>query len=411
MRPGRLVLISGKDVLEGVGGHATYVRAHALAASRAGLEPHLFSVSPRAGIVRTEFGVVHRVAGPLGIEPPVALQVPLFARAVASFLASRPGPHLIHGFGVWAAAGAAASRLLARRGIRAVPVASAYGTRAYEVGAMQGALRAHHGLAHRLRYRAWLRWIRSVDDPIEGWGYSRSRLVLVNYNSVRKILTDSYGSDLRIRRLPYAILEAETEPDPPVPGPIARLGAPDAPLVLAVSRHDPRKGLDVLLLALAELAAAGVEFRACIVGPGRLLTAHRRLAAELGLSELVAIPGRVEDVGPYYRHASCFVLPSLAEASGSVSVLESLRAGTAVIASACDGLPEDLVHGEEALLVAPGDVQMLTASLSMVLRDPRQRARLAAGARRAHEEKFSVDGFVAALAGAYDELARTASAT
>jgi glycosyltransferase involved in cell wall biosynthesis len=179
--------------------------------------------------------------------------------------------------------------------------------------------------------------------------------------------------------------------------------------VLAVSRHDPRKGIDVLLLALAELAASGVEFRACLVGPGRLLDAHRRLAAELGLDEQVVITGRAEDVRPYYDCADIFVLPSVAEASGSVSVLEALRAGTAVVASACDGIPEDLTQEYDALLVAPGDVQALSRALTLVLTDPARRARLAQRGHATYERKFSAAGFEAALGSVYAEL--TASAT
>jgi glycosyltransferase involved in cell wall biosynthesis len=251
-------------------------------------------------------------------------------------------------------------------------------------------------------------------------------LVLVNYESVRNILVDAYGSALQIRRVPYAspdaFGEAEAPPKPSVPGPIARLSSGEAPLILAVSRHDPRKGLDVLLLALADLAAAGVAFRACLVGPGRLLAAHRRLAAELGLGDKVAITGAVEEVLPYFSCADIFVLPSIAEASGSVSILEALRAGTAVIASACDGIPEDLVDGVEALLVAPGDQRALTNALRALLTDPGRRAELAVRARQAHEQKFSAGRFVAALDDLYTELglppttpdprlARTASAT
>jgi glycosyltransferase involved in cell wall biosynthesis len=171
-----------------------------------------------------------------------------------------------------------------------------------------------------------------------------------------------------------------------------------------VSRHDPRKGLDVLLHALADVAAHGVPFRACVVGPGRLLEPHRRLAARLGLADRVAIPGRVEDVRPYFASADVFVLPSLAEASGSVSVLEALRAGSAVIASACDGIPEDLADGSEALLVAPGDAQVLAVALRRLLTDAALRARLAAGGRKAHDERFSATRFVDGLGAVYGEL-------
>lgn len=389
-------------MLEGVGGHETYVRAHALAAARLGLDAHVFCVGSRPRTTRTDFGVVHHVPAPL----PVALHGPLVARAVVRFVGRRPGPIGIHSFAVWASAGVLASRALARRGVTAIPVASAYGTRAYEVGAMQDGLHRHHGLAHRVRYRAWLRWIRAVDDRVEGWGYAESRVVLVNYASVERILQRAYGLGAAVRRVPYASVDAFTDARSPSPG-VARLVepvVPGAPIVLAVSRHDPRKGLDVLLRALADVAAQGVPFRAFLVGPGRLLEPHRRLATDLGLANRVAIPGRVEDVRPYFAFADVFVLPSLAEASGSVSILEALRAGTPVIASACDGIPEDLADGSDALLVAPGDPQALAVALRRLLTDPPLRARLAAGGRQAHDEHFSATRLVDSLRAVYGEL-------
>ncbi|MEA2220001.1 MAG: hypothetical protein QOJ35_2627 [Solirubrobacteraceae bacterium] len=393
-----LVLVSGKDVLSGVGGHETYVRAHALAAARLGLAAHVFCAGSRARTTTTDFGVVHEVPAPL----PVALHGPVLAAAIVRCVGRRAGPIGIHGFAAWAAAGVLASRALARRGVAAIPVASAYGTRAYEVAAMQDGLGAHLDRAQRVRYRAWLAWIRAVDDRVEGWGYRGSRAVLVNYASVERILRSAYALGAAVRRVPYASVDAFARSPPPQ---AARLDdVPGPPLVLAVSRHDPRKGLDVLLRALADVASHGVAFRACLVGPGRLLDAHRRLAARLGLAARVAIPGRVEDVRRHFAAADVFVLPSLAEASGSVSVLEALRAGVAVIASACDGIPEDLTDGADALLVAPGDARALAVALRRLLTDAALRARLAAGARRAHDERFSATRFVDGLGAVYGEL-------
>ncbi len=89
----------------------------------------------------------------------------------------------------------------------------------------------------------------------------------------------------------------------------------------------------MLLRALASLKAAGVGFRACLVGPGPLLTAHRRLSARLGLDDRVAIPGHVDHARPYLRLADVFVLPSFEQGSGSVALLEALQMGTAVVTS------------------------------------------------------------------------------
>jgi glycosyltransferase involved in cell wall biosynthesis len=416
-----LALISGKDPLASIGGHESYVRAHATVAREAGFEPHIFCIGDRPAVVDADFGIVHRVSAPGPVTPPVWLQGPLLARAVVKLLAPLPGPHLIHGFAVWSAAAVSAATALARRGVAAIPVASAYATRTYEVGAMQAGLHAHHGVGQRLRYRAWWSWIRAVDHRIEARGYVRAEAVFVNYESVRALLLDTYGTELRIRRLPYAAASAFSENGgSPVPPTLAELTCPKAPLILAASRHDPRKGLDVLLGALARLAGDGVEFRACLVGPGRLLAAHRRLARRLGLQGRVVIQGAVADVRPYHEHADIFVLPSLAEGSGSVSVLEALQARTAVVASDCDGIPEDLVHDQDALLVAPGDERALATALGGLLTDPAARARLAAAGRHTYERRFSAAAFSAALIEAYEGLgvraekpllARTASAT
>jgi glycosyltransferase involved in cell wall biosynthesis len=403
-----LVFVSGKDPLNDVGGHKTYVRAHALAAARIGFEPHIFCVGARSRVQETDFGTLHTVAGPLGFRRPVALHGPVLSRAVVGFLAHQPGPHLIHGFAIWSQASAAASRELASRGVTAIPVASAYDTRTSDAAAKRAALASQHTLAHRLHYRILHRWAQLVEARIEGTGYRASRVVLVNYQSVRKMLVDAYGDGLEIRTLPYAsssaFREREEGLDPPLPEPLAGLRPLSAPLVVAVSRHDPRKGIDVLLRALALVAATGADFRACLVGPGHLLGANRRLAADLGLTGRVTLPGRVPDVWPYLRNADVFVLPSSAEASGSVSVLEALQSPTAVIASACDGIPEDLVDGVDALLVPPGDPQALASALLSLLIDPQRRAQLAAGARYAFEQKFSAPRFVEALANVYAEL-------
>ena len=392
MRRSLVVLISGRDP-SGAGGHESYVLAHALAAARIGFEPHIFFGSTAAGIERTEVGVVHRVRVPPRRAPPVLLQIPLptymplLARGVANFLGPLAGRHLIHSFGVYGAAGAGASRALERRAVEAVSIASAYGTRAYEIGALDDGLRTHHGLGNRVQYRVWRRWVTSVDDAVEGWGYTRSSLVLVNYESVRNILVNAYGPKLRIRTVPYAAPDAFTEPAQAAaePAPIVDLGLPAAPLVVSVSRHVPRKGVDLLLLALARVAAGGARFRACLVGPGKLLTRHRRLASTLGLDRQLAIPGLVPDVAPYLSAADIFVLPSAAESSGSVSVLEAMRAGKPVIATACDGLPEDLIDGDNGLLVAPGDVGALAEALRRLLADAELRSRLGAAARLTYE--------------------------
>ncbi len=233
------------------------------------------------------------------------------------------------------------ARRLRRRGVEAVTVVSAYDLKTEQSAGELRGLRDVHGL------RAWLStgvehvWARRAIPRYERQVYPRPRLVLVNYDSVRSLLVDAFGPSVPVRKLPCTAESAfvhepvagETR-RPPVPDGLTALGDSDAPLVVSVSRHDPRKGLDLLLEGLANIRAQGVGFRACLVGPGHLLEAHRTLARRLGLEGSVAIPGQVPDPFSHLQHADVFVLPSLGEGgSGSLSLLEALHAGVAIVAS------------------------------------------------------------------------------
>jgi len=100
-------------------------------------------------------------------------------------------------------------------------------------------------------------------------------------------------------------------------------------------------------------------------------------------------------------------LPSLAESSGSLSLLEALQAGAAIIASDVDGIPEDVKHGESALLVKSGSVPELTEALTNLLCNPDLRMRLANQGRELFATRFSADVFARALRATYADLGFT----
>jgi glycosyltransferase involved in cell wall biosynthesis len=415
-----LVLITGKHPIRRQGGLETYVRAHALAGLRAGYDVHVFCLAWRSRERLTDFGVLHEVATP---ARPVSsymavVHAPFMARAIVSHVlrSELAGPPIVHGLGPWSLAGVASCRTLARAGIDAVPVASAYTTLVHEHRGLLSGLRRDHGLFNAVRYWTRNALVHLFADRAEGLAYRRSRIVLVNYESVRRLVAERFGSRVRIRRVPYASDLAFRTPMPvgPPPEEITRLEPASAPLVLSVSRHDPRKGVDVLLRALADLAGAGVPFRACLVGRGQIIAANRALLARLGLEAQVAITGQVADVAPYYQQADVFVLPSLEEGGGSLSLLEALQHGLAIVTSGCDGIPEDLrfgadgasvaADGQAALLVDPVSESALGEALSRVLSEPELRSRLGARAQAIYEQRFSAAAFTEALSDVYAEL-------
>jgi glycosyltransferase involved in cell wall biosynthesis len=404
--PGRLVLVSGRDPLRTSGGSESAPVGVAKAAILAGYEPHVFSIAPRSAVLETDFGILHRVGSPVRPARSITavLQRPWLVPAIVSFLERERGRHVIHCFGAWADPALRSTELLARRGVRTVPIATVFMAIEHETSAKLRSTVIRRSALWRPLHRLELQWVRRVTAPLEARAYRRMWTVVVNYDSVFEILQRPYGP-LPIRKLPYSTPSAfdAVRPDGPIPAPLAGFGDPSAPLIVSVSRHDGRKGLDVLIRALGRLRDRGIRFRACLVGPGVLLAAHRRYVRSLGLESQVLVPGRVPEVMPYLVSADVYALPSREEACGSLAVLEALQAGAPIIATAIDGVPEDLEHDGNALLVPADDDEALARGLVKLLEDPALRARLSAQARATYERRFAPEITARALASLYQE--------
>jgi glycosyltransferase involved in cell wall biosynthesis len=403
-----VIFIAGRDPMLFPGGLETFVRAHGRAAMQAGYEPRHFCVGTGARIEATPFGVLHVAKTPY--RPLRGILVAAHGRCIVKAIdrfATGCGPYLIHSLGPWAGVGAAAARRLARRGVECITVATPYTTFEHETLAkLRGHARAHGGWT-KFKLKFELAWIKLAATPSERRGLRLSRLVLVNYRSVEAIVRAAYGDTIRFAHMTYASETAFLRADGAAfaaPAVLATLAPATAPLIVAVSRHDPRKGIDVLLRALARLRAGGVPFRACLVGGGPLLERHRAYAASLGLGSSIVLTGRVPDAFAYLKCADIFALPSLEEGSGSLSLLEAMQAGAAPVVSRIDGIPEDVTDGESALMAAPGDAADLAGALRRVLDDPALRKRLARRAHAVYRARFTPDAFSAALRDAYTGL-------
>jgi glycosyltransferase involved in cell wall biosynthesis len=86
--------------------------------------------------------------------------------------------------------------------------------------------------------------------------------------------------------------------------------------------------------------------------------------------------------------ASIFVLPSYYEGL-PMSVLEAMAWGVPVITTPVGGIPEVVRHGEEGVIVQPGDIVGLTAALRQLLDDESLRQRLGANGRKRIQHIFS----------------------
>ncbi len=178
------------------------------------------------------------------------------------------------------------------------------------------------------------------------------------------------------------------------PGPGLRL--------LSVGRLHPQKGHAVLLDALAQLRAQGPEASLLIVGEGSIQGQLKERIRRLGLSAVVRLGGRREDIRDLLRSADLFVFPSLYEAVG-IALLEAMACGRPVVASDTGGIPEIVEHGTSGMLVPPGDSARLADSLGMLLKDPGRRQRLGDTAR-ARALQFDVRRTAQATEALYERL-------
>jgi glycosyltransferase involved in cell wall biosynthesis len=154
----------------------------------------------------------------------------------------------------------------------------------------------------------------------------------------------------------------------------AQLGLGDDPLVLTVGRVLPWKGVDHLCAALARVP----HVRLLVAGDGPALGAVKAQAVASGVADRVMFLGQVkrERVALYMKAADYVALYSGYEGL-SHTLLESLRAGTPVIASDKGGNPEVVRHGVNGLLVPYVSVEALAAALQEAFQ-PGTRERLAA---------------------------------
>ena len=187
-------------------------------------------------------------------------------------------------------------------------------------------------------------------------------------------------------------------------------GGPSLPssarVLLAISRLEEQKGLDVAIRALAQVRRRHPDAVLVDLGLGSRREELLALAKTEGIADAVFLAGSVGDVGDWLRRAEIFVHPARWEGFG-LALLEAMLAGLPVVASAVSSIPEIVRDGATGLLVPPDDVGRLAEALCSMLDDPNlARAYGAAGLARAHHD-FSVAAMAARTIAVYEGAVAT----
>jgi teichuronic acid biosynthesis glycosyltransferase TuaC len=153
-----------------------------------------------------------------------------------------------------------------------------------------------------------------------------------------------------------------------------RLGLAPGRYLLSVSHLVPRKGVDIVMRAFAQLKReAFPDLRFIIVGKGGeegdSEPQLRHLAEELQVADSIVWAGAVlnTDLRWWYSAADVFCLASEKEGWPNV-VLEALACGTPVVAAATWGIPEIITSDTVGLLVKERNPQAFAMRISEALR-------------------------------------------
>ncbi|MFO7652369.1 MAG: glycosyltransferase [Candidatus Krumholzibacteriia bacterium] len=280
--------------------------------------------------------------------------------------------------------------LVAERRVCAV-AATVHNTREFDYGQQD------HPVRRRLRRLAYRRILRRCDATIAVSG------------EVRDALLAELGLQATAARRLEVVENAVALPALPDPSRRERIRQrigipPGVPFLLAAGRLTAQKDFAALVASAAGLARSGRRFRLVIAGEGELRGDLERRVQELGLADVVTLPGNLGDLDQQMLAADVFVLSSRWEGLPLV-LLEAMASGLPVVCTRIAGVGDLVEEGGAGLVVPPGDAAALAAAIGSLLDDPGQRQLHGAGARRTVERRFSFERLDQRLGTIYAELA------
>lgn len=177
----------------------------------------------------------------------------------------------------------------------------------------------------------------------------------------------------------------------------------EVPQLITLCRLVPAKGLDVLLKACAEIKRRNLPFVLHIIGDGPMRKQLEQMAIDMDIYNETIFYGYMLHPEQFIPFFDIFVLPSRAEAFGSVFA-EAALSWVALIGTDIGGVREQIVHEQNGLLVPVDDVEALSDAMERMIVDSRFRFQMAKAAWEKATNEFSLTRVIGRLKQIYQSV-------
>lgn len=248
-----------------------------------------------------------------------------------------------------------------------------------------------HGL-YRFRlgrrfFRCWGRWVMAISAPtmerlVEQYRLAPPHQVVLIWNGV----------------------DVDRFREPPPEEEVVRFkqanGLRGEPVIGAIARLSPVKGLDLLLRVTPALVRDHPGLRVLLVGDGPARAQLVRLAYDLGIADRVVISHPVQDTRVPLAAMRAFVAPAWREGFG-LAIVEAMAAGVPVVATNAGGPSQMIEDGRSGFLMSPGDAAALERGLRALLREGAAREQMIERARERACSRFDMKRVVEEVEAVY----------
>ena len=257
---------------------------------------------------------------------------------------------------------------------------------------------AYRGMVGNVSFFSPMSWMRYLNPRI-------SRIVCVA-NAVRDYFLEMRPAFLRMPpERPVTIYKGhDLAWYSAQPADLTELNIPAGAFVVGcVANYRPRKGIELLVDAMAELPAS-VSAHLLLVGHGMDGAELTRRIANSAVRDRIHVAGFRSDAPSLTAACDIFVLPSRKREGLARSLIEAMAYGVAPVVTDCGGSPELVLDGESGIVVPVDDVAAIADAIRRLYEDGGLRQRYGQAARRRIATHFRIEDTIRQTADLYREL-------